>query len=69
LYEGTAIMVVTHNGPVAQYLKATGKTSEHFKEDLQKGDPAAASIFSAELLFGAIHDLIRAVGSSSPGKG
>ena len=62
-------MVVSHNGPVAQYLKATGKTSEGFKADLQKGDPAAASIFAAELLFGAIHELTRAVESSSPDKG
>jgi hypothetical protein len=62
-------MVVTQNGPVGQYLKATGKTSEDFKADLQKGDPAAASIFSAELLFSAIHDLIRTVESSSLGKG
>ncbi len=62
-------MVITSNGPVAQYLKATGKTSEDFKADLQKGDPAPASLFSAELLFGAIHELIRTVELHSPNKG
>jgi len=54
-------MVTNSNGPVDQYLRETGKTREAFEAELKSGNPGTASIFAAEVLFGAIQDLIQAM--------
>jgi hypothetical protein len=51
----------THNGPIDEYLRVTGKTIEVFQADLKKGDPATASIFAAEILYKSIQDLTVAI--------
>lgn len=45
------------NGPVSQYLKATGMSRDQFDTELRAGNPAAASIFAAEMIVKAIADL------------
>jgi hypothetical protein len=52
---------ITDKGPIAGYLRATGKTREAFDADLKRGDPATAAIFAGEVLFGAMKDLIRTI--------
>jgi hypothetical protein len=54
-------LIATHNGPLDEYLRATGKPRESFEAELKRGDPAAASIFAAEVLFGAVQDLIMTI--------
>lgn len=45
------------NGPLSEYLKATGKAREQFDAELRSGNPAATSIFAAEMIVKAIADL------------
>ena len=55
------------DGPINRYLQATDKKREAFDEALQRGDPAATSIFAAEVLFGAIQHLKRTI-EDKPGQ-
>ena len=54
-------MITNQQGPVSKFLQATGKSREQFEADLRSGEPYAASIFAADVLFGAIQDLATAI--------
>ncbi len=54
-------MGCTHGGPIDQYLKMTGKMQDTFHGEVRSGDPAAVSVFAAEIVFNAVLQLTEAV--------
>lgn len=54
-------LIPTHGGPISEYLKMANKTQATFDNEVRRGDPAAASVFAAEVVFGAIQDLIQTI--------
>jgi hypothetical protein len=48
-------------GPIDEYLHATSKDRGAFDKDVAAGDPAATSIFAAEVIYKAISDLTEEV--------
>jgi hypothetical protein len=54
-------IIMTAGGPIAEYLRVTGKDKATFDRELKGGDANATTIFSAEVIYKAISDLILAV--------
>jgi len=48
----------THQGPIDEYPQTVGEDMDWFKSKLSASAPAATSVFSAELIYKAIQDLI-----------
>ena len=49
------------DGPLSKYLSITGKTRDTFLAEVRSGVPAAVTVFTAESLYQALHDVIVAV--------
>lgn len=58
-------MLISHQGPIEEYLKVASKTLDVFNNDLRRGDPTAASIFAAEAICRSLADLTQTIENQS----